>query len=74
MEAALLSLVASRLSLDFRSSIVNERSLKRMPQGCPCRDCACLFKKIIVSSGGSDGAKINIGAVALWRIIEMAKP
>ena len=74
MAAALLSLVASRLSLDFRSSIVNERSLKRMPQGNPYRDCACLFKKIIVSFGGSDGAKINIGAVAPWRIIGMAKP
>ena len=51
-EAAFFPLATLRLSLDFRSSIVNKRGLKRMPQGCPCRDCACLFKKIIVSSGG----------------------
>ncbi len=39
--------------LFFRLSIqyVDNRSLKRMRQTCPGRNRACLFEKIIVSSG-----------------------
>jgi hypothetical protein len=51
-EAVFFPLATLRLSLDFRSNIVNKWSLKRMPQGCPSRDCLHLFEKIIGSSGG----------------------
>ena len=49
-EAAFFPLATLRLSLGFRSIIVNKRSLKRMPQGLPSLDCFYLFEKCVGSA------------------------
>ncbi len=73
-EAVFFPLATLRLSLDFRSNIVNKWSLKRTPQGHPSGDCLRLFEKTLVAPAVCDGVKINIGVAALWRTIRMASP
>jgi hypothetical protein len=73
-EAAFFPLATLRLSLGFRSIIVNKRSLKRIPQGCPSHDCLHIFEKILVALPVCDGVQINFEGAALWRIIRIANP